>query len=192
VKWALILNAGSFAVSFVCVRAIRVLLTGVIARRVAPPQIFWIALISCGVSLIAFARATALPAAIVVAAVIGLGSGAFNSAISPIILSVTPSRLLGRVSAVICPMTQLASIVSMALAGFLASTVLRGFHRVIGGAAFGPYDTVLAFGGLLFVVAGLASIAPMRSAGAAAPMHAASALPAADGLPAADSTEAAG
>jgi hypothetical protein len=72
--------------------------------------------------------------------------------------------MLGRVSAVISPVQQLASIASMALAGLLASTVLRGFHEVIGGVTFGPYDTVLTVGGLLFLIAGLASIAPMRGA----------------------------
>ncbi len=141
------------------------LLAGVIARRIPPAQLFWIALITCGVALIAFARTTALPAAIVAAVVIGLGAGVLNSAFSPVILSVTPSSLLGRVSAVFSPLQQLASIVSMALAGLLASTVLRGFHHVIGGVTFGPYDTVLTVGGLLFVIAGLASIGPMRGAG---------------------------
>jgi hypothetical protein len=33
--------------------------------------------------------------------------------------------------------------------------------------AFGPYNTIFAVAGLLFVVAGLASIGPMRSAVAA-------------------------
>jgi hypothetical protein len=64
---------------------------------------------------------------------------------------------------------RLASIVSMALAGFLASTVLRGFHEVVAGVAFGPYDTVFGVAALLFIVAGLASIVPLRGAAADAP-----------------------
>jgi MFS family permease len=164
------------------------LLVGVISRRIHPAQIFWLALLTCGVALIAFARTTALPAAIVAAVVLGLGAGALNAALSPVLLGVTPSRLLGRVSAVISPMQQLASIVSMALAGLFASTVLRGFHEVIGGVTFGPYDTVLAFGGLLFVIAGLASIAPMRAAGAGSaaavePEQLAAGDPSLDGAP---------
>jgi MFS family permease len=246
VEWALLLNAASFAVSFICVRAIQVpaevadapqprvsfaeefrtglrffagnkilmtlgigiviamlglggvnslavffvrhnlhvaasllgtviggvgvgaiagsLLTGPISKRIPPAQIFWISLITGGVALIAFARTTALPAAIAAAVILGVGMGWLNSSFTPVMLSVTPSRLLGRVSAVISPVQQLASIVSMALAGLLASTVLRGFHKVIGGVTFGPYDTVLTVGGLLFVIAGLASIGPMRGA----------------------------
>jgi MFS family permease len=141
------------------------LLAGRIARRIPPAQMFWLALIIAGVAEVGFARSTALPPAIVAAAIIGLGAGLLNSAFSPLILSVTPSRLLGRVSAVLSPMQQLASIVSMALAGLLASTVLRGFHREIAGVTLGPYDTVLTCSGLLFVIAGLALIAPMRGAG---------------------------
>jgi MFS family permease len=141
------------------------LLTGVIARWIPPAQIFWISLVVSGVALVFLARTTALPAAIAAAIVLGLGAGGLNASFSPVMLSVTPSRLLGRVSAVISPLQQLASIVSMALAGLLASTVLRGFHQVIVGVTFGPYDTVMTVGGLLFIVAGLASIAPMRGAG---------------------------
>jgi MFS family permease len=246
VQWALILNAASYAVSFFCVRAIRVpagvieappprlsfaaefnaglrffasnkilrtlgvgivlamlglggvnalavffiqynlhssasllgtvvgsvgvgavagaLLTGVLAKRILAAQIFWISLVVSGVALIAFARTTALPSAIALAAVLGLGAGGLNASFSPVMLSVTPSRLLGRVAAVISPLQQLASVVSMALAGLLASTVLRGFHQVILGVRFGPYDTVLTVGGLLFLIAGLSSILPMRGA----------------------------
>ncbi len=138
------------------------LIVGVLARRIQPTKIFLMALICYGIALIAFARTTVLIAAIAVAVVIGFGAGLLNAASSPIILSVTPSRLLGRVNAVIGPVNQLTSILSMALAGFLASTVLRGFHEVIAGVTVGPYDTILAVAGLLFVVAGLVVVALMR------------------------------
>lgn len=260
VQWALILNAGSFAFSFACVRALRVapaavpetlsgagfvaefragikffagnrilvtlvlgiviamlgngavnslavffvphnlhvsvnwlgtvigsvgagaivgaLLTGLIGRWLRPQQQFWVSLLVCGGALIALSRCTALVPAIAVAVLLGLGAGLLNAAIYPIILSTTPAAMIGRVSAVLSPLQQLASIVSMALAGLLASTVLRGFHATVGGLHFGPYDTVFAVGGLLFAVAGLASIGPMRGrvsvgTGSAAPVNAA-------------------
>jgi hypothetical protein len=62
-------------------------------------------------------------------------------------------------------LNKLAEIVSMILAGALASTVLRGMHFAIGGLSFGPYDTVFAAAGLLFLIGGLSAIAPMRRAG---------------------------
>lgn len=138
------------------------LVAGVIARRVRPPQLFWLSLIMCGVALIGLSRTTALVPAIAAAAVLGIGAGILNSAISPIILATTPPQLIGRVSAVLSPLQQLASIVSMVLAGVLASTLLRGFHAVVAGVHLGPYDTVFAAGGLLFVIAGVAAIGPMR------------------------------
>ena len=88
------------------------LLTGAIARRVKPAQLFWLGLIIDGLALIGFSRTTALPAALAVGAVLGLGIGVVNAVLSPIILGATPAHLLGRVSAVLSPLQQLASIVS--------------------------------------------------------------------------------
>lgn len=140
------------------------LLAGAIARRIKPAQLFWLSLIADGLALIGFSRTTALLAAIAVAALLGISIGVLNAVFSPIILSTTPAHLLGRVSAVLSPLQQLASIVSLVLAGVLASTVLRGLHVVLAGVTFGPYDTVFAIAGLLFVIAGVASIAPLREA----------------------------
>jgi MFS family permease len=144
------------------------LLTGAVTRWVRPGQLFWMSLAGCGVALIGFSRATALGPAIAFAVVLGLAVGVLNAALSPIILAETPSRLLGRVLAVISPLQQLASIVSLVLAGVLASTVLRGLHAVVAGLTFGPYDTVFGIAGLLFVIAGAVSVAPLRAAGKSA------------------------
>jgi len=141
------------------------LLAGAIASRLPPARLFWISLIEGGLALIGLSRATDLVAAIIAGVLLGLAAGVLNSVMSPIILGVTPSHLIGRVSAVLSPIMQLASIVSMVLAGVLASTVLRGFHARVVGVTFGPYDTVFAVGGLLFVIAGIASIAPLRESG---------------------------
>lgn len=140
------------------------LLAGPAAKRVPPARLFWLGLVLAGIGLIGFSRCTTLPVAIVVIAVIGLIVGMLNSVTTPLLLGATPQHLLGRVSAVINPVQELASISSMAAAGFLASTVLRGMHEVVAGVSFGPYDTIFAVSGLLFVIAGFASIAPMRGA----------------------------
>lgn len=138
------------------------LLTGLIAKRINPPQLFWMSLIVCGVALIALSRATSLGPAIAAAALIGIGSGILNSVVSPMILNSTPSNLLGRVSAVLSPLQQLASIVSMVLAGVLASTILRGFHATVLGVHFGQYDTAFFAGGLLFIIGGVTVITLLR------------------------------
>lgn len=137
------------------------LLASAIANRLRPGRLFWISLICGGVAFVGLSRATDLVAALIAGALLGLAAGVLNSVVSPIILSVTPSHLIGRVSAVLSPLQQLASIVSMVLAGVLASTALRGFHATVAGMKLGPYDTVFAAAGLLFMIAGIASIGPL-------------------------------
>lgn len=145
------------------------LLTGMIAKRIKPAQLFWVSLVICGVALIALSRTHTLGFAIAAAGLIGVGSGVLNSVMSPMILSTTPSNLLGRVSAVLSPVQQLASIVSMVLAGVLASTILRGFHADVLGLHFGQYDTAFFAGGILFVLGGVAAIALLRTNNTPAP-----------------------
>ena len=137
------------------------LLASTIAYRLRPARLFWISLICCGAAFVDLSRATDLLSALVAGVLLGLAVGVLNSVVSPIILSVTPSHLIGRVSAVLSPLRQLASIVSMVLAGVLASTLLRGFHATVAGMKFGPYDTIFAAAGLLFMIAGIASIGPL-------------------------------
>lgn len=137
------------------------LLASGIARRLSSERLFWISLIWGGVAFVGLSRATGLVPALIAGALLGLAAGVLNSVVSPIILRVTPSHLIGRVSAVFSPLEQLASIVSMVLAGVLASTVLRGFHATVAGVKFGPYDTVFAAAGLLFIIGGVASIVPL-------------------------------
>jgi MFS family permease len=137
------------------------LLASAIAHRLRPARLFWISLICCGAAFVDLSRATDLASALIAGVLLGLAVGVLNSVVSPIILSVTPSHLIGRVSAVLSPLRQLASIVSMVLAGVLASTLLRGFHATVAGMKFGPYDTVFAAAGLLFMIAGIASIGPL-------------------------------
>jgi hypothetical protein len=67
------------------------------------------------------------------------------------------------------PLQQLAAIASMALAGLLASTVLRGMQVTVAGARFGAVDTILGAGGLLVIAAGLAVMTALRRAGLPSP-----------------------
>ena len=100
---------------------------------------------------------------------LGLSVGVINAVDGPILLRTTPLHLMGRVSAVFSPLQQIAALTSMTLAGVLSSTVLLRFRAVIAGVTFGPYDTIFGIAGLMFVIAGLAIIRPMRALPAAAP-----------------------
>jgi MFS family permease len=138
------------------------LVAGWLAARLGATRVFWAGLIAAGVVLLAYSRATLLVAAIIAMVCAGAAVGAINTVLTPLMLAITPRHLIGRVVAVINPVQQLAAILSMAVSGFLASTVLRGFHQVVLGVTLGPYDTVFIAAGLLFVAAGLASIVPLR------------------------------
>ena len=74
------------------------------------------------------------------------------------------------------PATMLASVVSLVLAGLAVSTVLRGFHTVVLGFAFGPVDTIYTVMGLLTILAGVYAARSLR--GIQLPLAAEDAAPA--------------
>jgi hypothetical protein len=78
-----------------------------------------------------------------------------NTGLTPLLLATTPPEYLGRVIAVLNPASQAASMLSIVIGGWLASTVLHGFHATIGGVHFGSIDTIFLFTGLLVVAAGV-------------------------------------
>jgi MFS family permease len=116
-----------------------------------------------GLSVLIYSRLGSLPPAIALFVVSGIPLAAVNVVISPLMLRATPKELIGRVATVMNPLVNLASIVSMALAGLLASTVLRHLHVVVAGVTFGRIDTIFGVSGLLMLAAGLASIRPLRA-----------------------------
>jgi MFS family permease len=136
--------------------------TGALAQCIHLGRLTWLALIGGGCALIGLSRCTSVGMAIVMCALLGATVGIINAAAGPIRLRVAPQHMLGRVSSVFSPLVQLSNIAAMAIAGLLASTALRGFHMQIAGLAFGPYNTILAISGLLFIAAGVATIVPMR------------------------------
>jgi MFS family permease len=143
------------------------LIAGWIIGRLTSARVFWLGMILAGLIVLVYSRTTNLIAAILVLAVAGASVGIINTALSPLLFGETPQEMIGRVIAVINPIQQLAAILSMTMAGLLTSTVLRGFHHVIHGVTFGPYDTVFAAAAVLFIMAGILSITPLRHAKAA-------------------------
>ena len=117
-----------------------------------------------GLFVLLYARQTTLAAGLVLIALAIIPFTMLNAAISPLILKVTPPHYLGRVGAVIAPASALSSMVSMAVAGLLASTVLRTFHASVIGIRMGPIDVIFTVSGLLIVVAGLLSFAALPAA----------------------------
>jgi hypothetical protein len=80
----------------------------------------------------------------------------------PIILGATPREMLGRVSSVINPLINLATLGSVVLAGWLAGTAMAHFHRRIGGISLGPIDTIFLVAGFVAVLAGVYAMYALR------------------------------
>ncbi|MEV6020768.1 MFS transporter [Streptomyces sp. f51] len=138
--------------------------TAWLAGRLSGARVFSTCLILTGIGLVAYSRLTGLGPAIVVLAVTGIPLAAVNASLTPVLLDHVPQSHLGRVIAVINPVQQLAALVGVSAAGWLASTVLRGFSADIAGVRFGRIDTILTFSGLLVIAGGVYATAALRSA----------------------------
>jgi MFS family permease len=131
------------------------LVAGAVAARLGSERVVWLGLLLTGVGIIVWARLSNLVAAVVVVGLIGVPVAAINTAIGPLTLGATPREYIGRVFAIFNPAQQLAAILSIAAAGWLASTVLLGFHATIGPVHLGRIDTVFT-GSAVLILAGAA------------------------------------
>jgi MFS family permease len=140
------------------------LTAGFVAARLGNRRVVWLGMLLTGLSLSVYARLTGIWPAIVVLGIVGVPLAALNTAATPLLMNATPREYLGRVMSVLYPALQLASIVSVLVAGWLASTVLAGFHAQVGGLRFGRIDTIFLASGLLVTAAGLYAAGSLREA----------------------------
>ncbi len=136
-------------------------LASVFARRIGVARMLWLALVGLGGCAIAYARMTSFAPALAASLLIGFTNGPVNVAVDPLVLHVTRREFVGRVMAVLLPVINLASIVSVALAGVLASA-LHGFHAALLGITFGPIDTIFTGAGVLVILGGLYAAVNLR------------------------------
>jgi hypothetical protein len=168
VQWAMVVNALSYVVSYFAIRAVRVTKPSIadVARPVAAGIRATIRAIrqEFTAGLRFFVHNRFLVVLLTIAAVIGaLLAGTLVARVGARRLSwlclvvagvfvVVYSRQSHFLSGV--PTSELASMLSVVAAGWLASTALRGFDGHIGGLRFGPIDTIFAVSGVLIVLAG--------------------------------------
>jgi MFS family permease len=138
------------------------LLVTFIGQRIGLARLLWIALVTSGLFVIVMSHLTSLSLALVAAFLFGVSTTAVIVTAGPLALNSTSREFVGRVTAVINPLGRLAALLSVALAGSLVSTVLRGFHASILGIAFGPVDTVFTGMGLLAVIGGIYARVSLR------------------------------
>ena len=113
-------------------------------------------------STLFYARLTSFPLALATFAILGLSSAATEVSIGPIVLYVTPRELIGRVSMVMLPAAYLTRMLSTAVAGSLATTLLHGFHAHLLGMTWRSIDTVFTGAGLLILGGGIYATVVLR------------------------------
>lgn len=138
------------------------LLLSIFAARLGTARVFGVSVLVIGLLLVAYSRLTSLWPAIAVILGVGICNAGVNIATGPLVLHVTPREMVGRVMAVLSPLMNLASLLSIVGVGYLASTVMHGFHATLFGVAFGPYDSIFGVGGLLCVLGGLYAMLRLR------------------------------
>jgi MFS family permease len=167
---------GFAGMAFAAGALIGAVLGGLFARRIGLTRLVWLSLLSLGLGMGAFSRMSSLGPALPLLFLLGVPQATLNIAVGPIFMRITPRHLLGRVSAVLNPIFTIAMLLSTALAGYLASVLLRGFSRSVAGVTFGPLDTIFGLAALLLILGGLYAMLNLR--GVALPSNASPSAPA--------------
>jgi MFS family permease len=136
-----------------------------IVPRLGAARCYWLGTVLTGLLLMLYARQTNYVLALALLIAIGFPSAALNVAIGPLLLQAAPRSMLGRIAALFAPVTNLAALLSTALVGYLATTVLRRLHLQILAVQFGPYDTLYLLGGFIIVCSGAYAWANLRDDG---------------------------
>ena len=147
------------------------IVAGALANKLGLTRLLWLALVLGGILVMVWSRMTLFIPALVVLLFIGMVQAGLNVATGPIVLDVTPRELVGRVIGILQPIITLASLVAIALAGYLDSTVLNGFHLTVYGIQFHAVDTIFLAAGVLLLLGGLYAAIMLRGVkvGAAPP-----------------------
>lgn len=139
----------------------------IFASRIGLTRLFSFAIFAAGILFVILARMTNLTSALAVVLLIGVMTAGLNVAIPPLILRVVPRHLVGRVFSLLTPVIVLASLLGVGLSGYLASSVLVGFHVEAFGVTFGPIDTILLGAGALILLGGVYALLNLREVKAA-------------------------
>jgi MFS family permease len=137
-------------------------LTAIWSKRVRATRVYSYGLVLIGALMVCYSQLTSPLGAIAILFLTGVPTAAVNSMIGPLVLRSAPVHLLGRVSTVLAPATRLASLLSVALVAWLASTVLRDLDATVAGVHFGTIDTILLGAGLVIVASGAWAVHALR------------------------------
>lgn len=139
------------------------ILMSILSSKVKVTQIFTAAILSFGVLFLLLARTSNIFIALGLLLFLGLAQAAINIAIVPIALNTVPREMLGRSLGTLNPLGVLASLISVSLAGYLASDLFKNIHGSFLGFTIGPIDTIFSFAALLFLMSGFYALVQLRS-----------------------------
>ncbi|MBR7838069.1 MFS transporter [Actinospica durhamensis] len=130
------------------------LAAGAVVERLGIRRSTWLPLFLGGLVILLYARQTRFWSALLLVALVACLAGIVNTVFSPAVMKAAPKEYLGRVVQVFNPAMSLASMLSLAVSGWLASTVLVHYHGEIGGLHMGRIDLIFTAGAALVTLGG--------------------------------------
>jgi len=112
-------------------------------------------LLLSGLVFLVYTRQSTFLAGVVLLLLFTIPLAIVNTSVSPLLLAAIPQRLFGRVMSVFATLNQGTQMLSMLVAGWLASSSFRGFHAELLGVHVGPIDTIFTVAALLLVLGGV-------------------------------------
>lgn len=117
-------------------------------------QALSIAVAGTGLCVVILSRITYLPIALGLLFLMGSCVAIFGVSFMQLLYAVTPTAQIGRVIALIGTTFSVSNLLIVALAGFVASTLLHSFHLQVLGQHLGSIDTIYLIAGIMALMGG--------------------------------------
>ncbi len=142
------------------------LAAGRMVRWIGARALTWSGLLATGVLAAAYALQRSFPAGLVMLAIYAMPIAMLNTAVAPLLLDAVPREYLGRVMAVFNPVNQFASMLSVIVAAWLTSTVLRSFRASFVGISLNSVSLIFIVASGLILVSGIRAFTALPSVSA--------------------------
>jgi MFS family permease len=137
----------------------------ILGGRIGAARVFSYGLMLGGIGIAAYSRSTVLWVALLMLFLTAVPVSGVNAMAGPLLFRETPKEMVGRVIGVINPVQEVASFASIAVATWLASTVLRNLDAHVLGVHFGTIDTIFFAGGIVIAATGAWAVVALRGVG---------------------------
>jgi MFS family permease len=142
------------------------LAAGRMVRWIGARALTWSGLLATGVLAAAYALQRSFPAGLVMLAIYAMPIAMLNTAVAPLLMDAVPREYLGRVMAVFNPVNQFASMLSVIVAAWLTSTVLRSFRASFVGISLNSVSLIFIVASGLILVSGIRAFTALPSVSA--------------------------